>query len=282
MILFPEIGCWGRLGNQLFQLAVMKALALENNTECYLPEDIYEREWHGQKCLLSNFDHNIPLLAMDKINNFNGIHFHDSIREAVNEDFFKLKDDVALHGQFESEKYFNKYKDQIKNLFILKEPLESQSKDYIENLRNVYPGHEIVGIHYRRGDAHINVADPTPFFHFVEKIKNFFFDDKPYVFLIFTGGSRDQGNSNESDMAFLKDSIGKEENTVFCEENNTILEFGIMSKCDHLIMTSGSTFTWWAGYINKNPNKKIIVPKHQMGHLFYPDVLWPDEFIKFW
>jgi hypothetical protein len=282
MILFPEIGSWGRLGNQLFQLAVMKALALENNTECYLPEDIYEREWHGQTCLLNFFDHKIPLLPMKDIKNFSGTHFYDNVREAVNQNFFTLKDNVALHGQFESEKYFEKYKEQVKELFILKEPIESESKRYIENLRERYPGHEIVAIHYRRGDAHINVADPMPFFHFVTKIKQYFFSEQPYIFLVFTGGSREQGNSNETDMNFLKDSLKQETDTVFCDVNNTILEFGIMSKCDHLIMTSGSTFTWWAGYINKNPNKKIIVPKYQMGHLFYPDVLWPEEFIKFW
>ena len=42
---------------------------------------------------------------------------------------------------------------------------------------------------------------------------------------------------------------------------DTIHDFSLMVNCDHLILNSTSTIGWWAGYLNKNPNKKIIVPK---------------------
>ena len=75
MIIFPEIGRHGRLGNQMFQLATMKALALETNTECYLPNDLDEREHHGQKCLLNHFDHKLPVDSEGIYNNFTGTYF---------------------------------------------------------------------------------------------------------------------------------------------------------------------------------------------------------------
>ena len=59
MFFFPELGRAGRLGNQLFQVAVTKALALRNKSEVYLPDDIDTRVTGGQTCLLKYFKHNI-------------------------------------------------------------------------------------------------------------------------------------------------------------------------------------------------------------------------------
>ena len=55
MITNLNIGKDGRLGNQLYQYAALKSLSLENNYECVLPE-INNTIWHGQVCLLQNFN----------------------------------------------------------------------------------------------------------------------------------------------------------------------------------------------------------------------------------
>ena len=55
MITFLELGRYGRLGNQLFQYAMLKSVSLARGYEIKVP-NLDEQEWHGQKCLLNMFN----------------------------------------------------------------------------------------------------------------------------------------------------------------------------------------------------------------------------------
>ena len=55
MITFTQLGQLGRLGNQLFQYAALRGLALEKGYESKIP-DPTTCTWHGQKCLLGEFN----------------------------------------------------------------------------------------------------------------------------------------------------------------------------------------------------------------------------------
>ena len=56
MITFTQLGNLGRLGNQLFQYALLKSISLKTNKEIVLPSSVKENVWHSQKYLLGNFN----------------------------------------------------------------------------------------------------------------------------------------------------------------------------------------------------------------------------------
>jgi len=277
MFFFPELGRAGRLGNQMFQLAALKALALKNNLPLYLPDDFAVRNHHGQVCLLNYFKHNLPLIDKDDCKHLQIFKQADDHLSVIDKRFFDISGSIALEGFFESELYFKEYKEHILSLFTFVDSIDTFALEYISSIKNKYPNKEIVGIHFRRGDYRESNETPDIFLQFIHFAQGTEFTEDKYIFLVFTGGNTEKGNSNESDINWCKQNI---HNSLFCEVNDTIKDLAIMTKCDHMILTTKSTLGWWGAYLNKNTQKKIIVPGISIGPTFNPEIFWPKEFIK--
>ena len=106
-----------------------------------------------------------------------------------------------------------------------------------------------VAVHFRRGDyVPLN-------WHL----------DLDYQLRAITNMRRLAGNLHfflfSDDTNFLESIIGslKDATIVSCKTINSIDEFFLMSSCKHMI-TSNSTFSWWAAWLNANPHKIIITP----------------------
>jgi hypothetical protein len=277
MFFFPEIGRCGRLGNQMFQLAALKALSLKNNSQVYLPENLDTRVADGQNCLLHNFKHNIPSIDPSESSHLELFREAEDHLSVLDSRFFDISGSMALHGHFESELFFKDYKEDIKSMYTFIDSIDAIATEYINSIKQKYPSKEIVGIHFRRGDYRETHETPRLFLTYIYYARSLMFDDDKYIFLLFTGGNQQKGNSNESDMNWCKQHMP---NTLFCEVNDTIKDLAIMTKCDHMILTTKSTLGWWGAYLNKNPTRKIVVPGISIGPTFNPDLIWPTEFIK--
>jgi len=277
MFIFPELGRAGRLGNQMFQLAALKSLALKNNSETYLPDDINTRVADGQTCLLNYFKHNLSFKNPNDYTDLTLFKEADNHLDVIDRRFFDISSSMLIYGHFESELFFKDYSEEIKSMYTFIDSIDTFSTEYITSLKQLYPNKEIVGIHFRRGDYRETHETPEIFLTYINYAKNLQFNDTKYIFLLFTGGNQQQGNSNESDMNWCKHHIP---NSLFCEVNDTIKDLAIMTKCDHMILTTKSTLGWWGAYLNKNPQKKIVVPATSIGPTFNPDLFWPKEFIQ--
>ena len=254
IVVFQNLGIHGRLGNVLFQFAATKALALHNGCETVLPPDIDTRCHDGKECLLKYFKLKTQKADWDTWNSFKGKNYTDNNYE----EFWDLTPPVSLFGQFESEKYFTKYKKEILDELQFNDDVEEFSNKYLNDILEKTSCKQIVGVHFRFGDYEMAYTNPSWVIEFYNNVKDTYFNSEEYAFLIFAGGNRE---NSVNDIERCKEVINSNTNVIFCELNNPIKELCIMKNCNHMILTSRSTISWWGGFLNRKENKLIIVPK---------------------
>jgi hypothetical protein len=232
----------GGLGNQMFQIAAAFALAKRNNDDygfnfhdCFTPQ---------QGNTSDNYINNI----FKKIPAISDFPFESTYQEpffAFNE--LPNRKNLYLVGSFQSEKYFIDYKDDIINLFDLSDISVEDFKKEIEFDSNTF-----TSVHIRRGDYlnGINLVFHSPCSKgYYLSAMNLITDSK---FIFFS-----------DDMEWVRQNF-KGDNIFYSPFNNELQDFKLMSECNHHIIAN-STFSWWASYLNKNQNKKIIGPKNWFG-----------------
>ena len=241
MITHKSIGYSGRLGNQMFQYAALKAIALKNKYDYCLPNnikikpdgafDFINNKWIEYKLdLIECFD------ISCKIENINTLHNYQEKEFNFNPDVLDILDNTSIDGYFQSFRYFEEFWEEIKKDFSFINL--KINKDKISQYNNP------VSIHIRRGDY---VNHPNYWNIDLEYIQKalLYFEDNNYTFLIFS-----------DDMNWCKEVFP--EGVVFVEENQ-FDSLCLMSLCQHNII-SNSSFSWWGAYLNNNKNKKIVAP----------------------
>ncbi len=261
MITHKSIGYNGRLGNQMFQYAALKALSLKTGYEMFLPNhttikpdgcyDMTNNKWIEYKLdLLDCFNLSCSMLDDTLPNQYQEQTFEfESI---------SIPDNTSIEGYFQSYKYFKDFTQEILNDFIFKTSILEKCSPQIISFKNP------VAIHIRRGDYvnHPGFWNITP--EYIQSALDYFTDDE-YTFLIFS-----------YDIEWCKQIFPK--GVVFVEGNNQFEDLCLMSLCDHNII-SNSSYSWWGAYLNQNKNKKVIAPKNWFIPAKPLNDLYPDNWI---
>jgi hypothetical protein len=263
----------GGLGNQMFQYAFGRALSLTYNTELFLDTTYLESKEHGNNFTYRNFELSIfglsDLIATPKILlsigaypktrwefcRFRFLHslgfLSRYIEPNLNFDFDyhkQTKRNTYLVGFWQSEKYFENYRNIIASDFIFKPLLSPEN----ENLISEISYSQSVAIHIRRGDYLKSDFHNICEREFYEKaISKIYSKVENPVFYIFT-----------EDTQWAKENINFVENLKIVEGNTGVksyLDMQLMSNCKHQIIAN-SSFSWWAAWLNKNENKVVICP----------------------
>lgn len=220
----------GRYGNALFQAAACVALALRNGVQFSMPTQTSSHVWS-------------PLILPHLINpNYK----HGRVDIIISESQFhyvplpykKEWDDshVQLRGYFQSEKYFIDCKDEVMDLFAF--PYKSNDG--------------FVSVHLRRTDfIELSNKHPTVTDEWYFEAMSMFPNKK---FIIFS-----------DDIPYCKKAFLHRNDCYFSEGRKPEQDIIEMANCESQI-SSASTFSWWASYLNKNENKKVILPKLWFTH----------------
>jgi len=256
MITYSEIGHFGRLGNQMFQFASTIGIARKLGYEVAFPiENIKNPSIEDFKDGIRRevyFD--IPKIFEvpdQMLKNKSDIFYDKQVQEPYFhfcEDLLKIPDSTNLRGYYQTEKYFNHCKKEIENIFTFKSSIKTKALEVFPKLNT-----ETVSIHVRVGD-YIGLQQFHPICepeYYSNAMNNFM--DKDYYFLIFS-----------DNISYCKELFGQSENIIYICDNEPEVDMCLMSLCQHNVIAN-SSFSWWAAWLNKNINKKVIAPKKWFG-----------------
>jgi hypothetical protein len=246
MVTYSNLGGYGRLGNQMFQIASTIGVAKDNGLD-------YGFDSWVCKYTFKDFNNFIES-PLKKLNP----DVNKTTLSRTEEEYFYKKTILdpsynhILNGYYQSEKYFENYKDYIRNIFKLKPEYNKYIMDnYSDILENS------CSIHIRRGD-YLGLQDHHTLInldYYNESLKLLYGNDLENInLLIFS-----------DDILWCKQNLNFEKANIHYIENNIdIIDMFLMSMCENNIIAN-SSFSWWGAWLNKSPNKKVIAPKKWFG-----------------
>lgn len=232
------IGDFGRLGNQLWQVASLLGIANKLNADPCIPTT-----WSYK----SNF--NIPEVFYKDVDAklmFPEGYYHFNPKVVPDGDY----DAVCIKGYFQSEKYFEEIRDKIK------EWLSPAPYPVVENA---------VGVHVRRGDYVDNPAYTQLNADYYLAVISKYFNDPKYVFYITT-----------DDVEYVKNNFIGDRFVI--EERSAIDDLRVLASCQHHILAPSSFSWWGTylskpGGINIRPKRTHV---GHLSHLKEDD-MWIKE-----
>lgn len=265
----------GGLGNQMFQYATARALALRKGVPLKLDVSGFANYGlHEGFELTHAFNIHMNLAESEDVQKVLGWQSRPRIRSLLSRPKFSLlrtnklvvepsfnywdkihevPDDCYLKGYWQTEKYFNDAAAAIRSDFAFHSPLENKNAESAAFISEV----NSVSLHVRRGDY---VSDPrTAETHGLCSIEYY------RAALKFVA----ERVSNAHIFVFSDDICWARKNLPlglpahYIDHNQGRQGFNdmrLMSMCKHNIIAN-STFSWWAAWLNPRSEKIVIAPR---------------------
>ncbi|XP_064611771.1 galactoside alpha-(1,2)-fucosyltransferase 2-like [Liolophura sinensis] len=246
---------FGRLGNQMFEVAALLGIVHVNGMKAFVEAD---------SDLIGLFE--MPDVVIKPVGKCEDLAVHhEKNRSVFNMSFTHfdrpLHGDVSIAGYFQSWRYFHHISDIIRRQFTLRPSirqlaLEALTKAIVSQRKSMdlISSTTYVALHVRRNDMMNpdrkklgnNVAPASYIISAQNYFRHLFHD------VLFIAGS--------DDMSWVKSNVPSFD-TVYLEGNSGAVDFAVLSMCEHTIFTVG-TFGWWAAWLS---NGKTIYYKHQFN-----------------
>lgn len=266
----------GGLGNQMFQYAFARILAKKNKATLKLDQSFFESSPKERGFTPRHFELGIfkntylqaspsEISSLTQPSLFNKIRrklgfYQSKIYGEPSFDFhpeaLSVKAPVYVKGYFQTYKYMENQEDFIREIFSF--PIESLDDRNLALLSKLQS--EItISVHIRRGDYVTNKN--TQQFHgncsldyYSNAIALLASKNKAFTLIFFSDDSQWVKEQFEN-VPYAK--IFVDYNT----KENSWIDLFLMSSCSHTIIAN-SSFSWWAAWLNANPNKMVIAPKN--------------------
>ena len=284
----------GGLGNQMFQYAAGRALSLECGVPLRLDVSGFAAyDLHQGFELGTIFNGAFDISDEADVRGILGWQYAHSIRRVVFRSsmaLFRRKGfvvephfhywhgikevpcDCYITGYWQSEKYFSKFSEQIREDFIFRLQLVKQNADLAKQITQT----NAVSLHVRRGD-YVNNPITTATHglcsldyyraaiqYVSERVK------KPQFFVF------------SDDIDWVKHNLKIEFPCIYVDHNQGAESYNdmrLMSLCQHHIVAN-SSFSWWGAWLNPSLCKIVVAPKQWFANQNDVCDLLPKGWVK--
>ena len=254
----------GGLGNQLFQYALARSLAIKNNAHIMLdisdyknnPDRIFKLDHFFIQADVTA-SHRVATLAeriIDYIKPFHLKRFIFERHSGFDPAVLNAKHPVFLEGYWQNEKYFKDIRSELLQEARLKAPMGPAAQKIADAIITTPTS---VSVHIRRGDyirpgnkERYDTCTPEYYARAMQAIST---KISPVHFFIFS-----------DDIEWVKNNITfRDAVAVTYVSQSGIADYEalmLMSMCHHNIIAN-SSFSWWGAWLNTHDNKIIIAPQ---------------------
>ncbi|MGH7156964.1 MAG: alpha-1,2-fucosyltransferase [Candidatus Saccharimonadales bacterium] len=252
---------YGGLGNQMFQYAVGLVLADRLSTRLYMDLSWFEAIKGNANVAQRVYELDVfdiypkQLGLLDKISI--KLNSPISFKEqglGYQKSFRNLRGNIILDGYWQSYKYLDRKRELVLEAFSFPEKISQKNLKIFSSIQKA----ESVSIHIRRGDyvqmKHTNIYHGViPLSYYSQAIAYFESLLNGPVFYIFS-----------DDPKWCRTNLKLRSPAVFVDNNrgqrSGVEDLRLMSACKHNIIAN-SSFSWWAAWLNSNPQKIVCSPK---------------------
>ncbi len=261
MIIYPLLGKpgGGRLGNSLWQIAAMIGFCQKYGCDMQIPKWYYSQYFMFPQ----------PEYIIDPVINKTAgeISFRHTPEHWDNykEDFINTT--VELKGWFQSYKYFNDYKEKVREQLSFSHSFQAEVK---EQFSDVFT-RPTIAISIRRGD-YVNNSNywQLPINYYIGALYNNFSDWSNYSIVVFS-----------DDLNYAKTHLQCLPNIYFADGLSDIGQLCLMTMCDNFIL-SNSTFSFWGAFLGEKEYSKIVRPNFHFDGPLLKDNDWQDYYPPHW
>ena len=282
----------GGLGNQMFQYAMAKQLAILNNTFLKIDRNHFANNNNAanitvRKYELAIFRLDVAEATIQDINYFtkkshllgriikkiSGAKIINETAYSFDPNYNSYGANCYLNGYWQNEKYFRNISSVIKAEFEFKNTLVDDNA----KVCSLVNSSNSVSLHIRRGDyvdnASTNEFHGTCSMEYYRQAISLINTrvDNPHFFIFSDDVDWVKANF-KLDILFTIVDIN--------DEDNCGNDLHLISLCKHNIMAN-SSFSWWGAWLNNNNNKVVIGPKKWFNDTTIDtSTLLPDNWFK--
>jgi hypothetical protein len=269
MITFRSLGHHGRLGNQLYQYALLKGVAARRGFEVRIPKPYINRPERPLPCgvnALAAF--RLECGELTVADEGATPHVYSEATPVFHPDVFDVEDGTNFEGYFQSWRYFEHIEERLRVEFRFREDIEEQARQALDS--RGAGGRIVVGIAVRRGDyTHPSSAEfyvlPCPSYY-LRAAATF---PRGSLFVVVS-----------DDIEWCRRNLPVDD-FVFFDSGNYWIDMAALTLCDHNVI-SASTFGWWAAWLNSAPGKRVICPSVWFRAPVWIDFSLDDRYPPSW